>query len=134
VLSKLIHEHQVAGKATAAPSVCRLDLVALTLTKFEGLLAIGAVDVLDLAGQLRHILGDAHRSLPDLLGDVQILSGADGEGHASHVHEVQRQDLEHGRLAGLTGHEENHRAESERSVRQQLQSVDQEPPLPWEQR
>jgi hypothetical protein len=78
--------------------------------------------------------GDVDRALPDLLGDVEVLGGADDQADAPHVQEEQRQDLQERRLAVLAGDQQHDRAEPERPVGQQLEGVDRQPLLPGQQR
>ena len=86
VLAQLVEDNQVGGQATPGLTVAGLDLVPFPGLKVEGFLAVDLVDVLDGGGQFGHGLCDVDAAAPQLLGDVEVLGGAQRHLHAEHVH------------------------------------------------
>ena len=78
-------------------------------------------------------LGHVDRAGPRLLGDVEVLRGADHQAGAVDEHPPQRQRLHPRRLAVLAGDHHQHGAEPERAGVVQFERVDEQPPLPRQQ-
>ena len=113
VLAQLVEDNQVSGQATPRLTIRRFDLVALPGLEVERLLAVDLVDVLDGGGQFRHGLGDVDAAAPQLLGDVEVLGGAQRHLHAQDVHGPKAEDLRERGLAVLACDQEDHGPEPE---------------------
>ena len=113
MLAQLVEDNQVSGQATPGLTVAGLDLVPFPGLKVEGFLAVDLVDVLDGGGQFGHGLGDVDAAAPQLLGDVEVLGGAQRHLHAEHVHGPQAEGLRERGLAVLACDEEDHGPEPE---------------------